>query len=94
MDSDAKPTGRTDEEEVPSVLSIIKEKLRPVLLRRWRMSRASLVAEAMEAGLDDEQLDIYLRGVRRGYWTGAVDVSSINAKDLRQPRRRTKEKIH
>ena len=94
MESDAKPTGRTDEEELPSVLSVIKEKLRPLLLRKWRRSRASLVAEAMEAGLDDEQLELVLRGFRRGYWTGAVDVSSVKSTDLLPDRAPTKSKIH
>jgi hypothetical protein len=94
MDSDPKPVGRTEEEELPSVLGIIKEKLRPLLLRKWRHSRASLVAEAMEAGLDDEQLELVLRGFRRGYWTGAVDVSSVKSTDLRSDRPQTKSKIH
>lgn len=84
MDSEAKPVpSKTDEEETLSVLGIIKKKLRPVLLRKWQVSRASLVAEAMEAGLSDEQLELVLRGFKRGYWTGAVDVSSLRPTDLR-----------
>ena len=76
------------------MLGIIKEKLRPLLLRKWRHSRASLVAEAMEAGLDDEQLELVLRGFRRGYWTGAVDVSSVKSTDLPPDRPLTKSKVH
>jgi len=76
------------------VLGIIKEKLRPLLLRKWRRSRASLVAEAMEAGLNDEQLELVLRGFRRGYWTGAVDVSSVEPMDLRPEPLPITSKVH
>lgn len=89
MSSDTKTTGKTNE-----VLAAIKEKLRPLLLRKWNVSRASLVAEAMEAGLDDEQLELVLRGFRRGYWTGAVDVSSVRSTDLPENPPPTKVKVH
>lgn len=82
MDSDAKPASRTDEEDIPSVLSYIQEKLRPVLLRKWRQSRAAIVADAMEAGLTNEQLSLILQGFKQGYWTGAIDISSIKSEDL------------
>jgi len=85
MDSDTKtPPGRTSEEEVTSVLGYIKDRLRPILLRKWQRSRANLVAEAMQDGMTDEELRIFLRGVKVGYWTGAVDVSSLKPSDLRQ----------
>ena len=93
MDSDAKAVGKTGEEEL-SVLSVIKEKLRPLLLRKWRRSRALIVADAMEAGLTDEQLQLVLRGFKRGYWSGAVDVSSISPTDLPQKARQTGSKVH
>ena len=93
MDSDAKAPSRTPE-EVLGVLGIIKEKLRPVLLRKWRVSRANIVAEAMEAGLTDEQLQLVLRGFKRGYWTSAVDVSSIRATDLHRDPLPEESKVH
>lgn len=76
------------------MLGIIREKLRPVLLRKWQRSRASLVAEAMEAGLTDEQIELVLRGFKRGYWNGAVDVSSIRPTDLHQDPAPTEAEIH
>jgi len=94
MDSDAKPTGTKDEEEPLSVLGYIKEKLRPVLLRKWRSTRANLVAEAMAEGMTEEELGFYLAGIKRGYWSGAVDVSSLNPGDLRPSQRRKTEKVH
>lgn len=93
MDSDAKAPSRTGEEEL-SVLGIIKKKLRPILMRKWRVSRANIVAEAMEAGLTDEQLQLVLRGFKRGYWTGAVDISSLKPSDLRQDPLPEDSKVH
>lgn len=81
MDSDSSRWGKTEEDEL-SVLQRIKEKLRPVLLSKWRASRASIVAEAMEAGLSDHQIELVLKAFRRGYWDGAVDVSSLSPLNL------------
>lgn len=93
MDSDANKTGRTDEEPL-SVLGYIREKLRPVLLRKWRGSRANVVAEAMADGLSDDELELYLRGFKKGYWNGAVDTASISPRDLRPGRPKKTGKIH
>ena len=97
MDSETKTPGRTDEEEVPSVLRYIQEKLRPLILRKWWGTRANVVAQAMEEGLTDEEMALYLEGFKRGYWSGAVDTASIKPGDLRpgRPPRRTKtSKVH
>ena len=83
MDSEGKIPGRTDEEEAPSVLQYIQEKLRPLILRKWRGSRANVVAQAMEDGLSDEEMALYLAGFKQGYWSGAVDTASIKPGDLR-----------
>lgn len=95
MDSDANNTSRTDE-EAPSVLGYIREKLRPLLLRKWRGSRANVVAEAMQEGMTDEELELYLAGFKRGYWDGAVDTASIKPRDLHpgRPRRKKTSKVH
>jgi len=84
MDSEVKSTGTTEEEEIPSVLDYLKKKVRSVLLRKWRNTRATFVAEAMAEGMTEEALELYLSGFKRGYWSGAVDVSSVHSKDLRQ----------
>jgi len=94
MNSETKQVGKTGEEDLRSVLNIVKEKLRPLLLRKWRRSRASVVAEAMESGMTNEQLEIMLRAFKRGYWTGAVDVSSIGPRDLRRNREPSGPKVH
>jgi hypothetical protein len=97
MDSEVKTASRTDEEETPSVLRYIQEKLRPLILRNWRGSRANVVAEVMEEGLTDKELVLYLAGFKRGYWSGAVDTASIKPGDLRpgpRPLRRKTSKVH
>jgi hypothetical protein len=96
MDSEVKTPGRTDEEEAPSVLQFIQKKLRPLMLRKWRGSRANVVAQAMEDGLSDEQMALYLAGFKLGYWNGAVDTASIKPGDLRPGPRLPKKtsKVH
>ena len=96
MDSEVKIPGRTDEEEAPFVLQFIQEKLRPLILRKWRGSRANVVAQAMEEGLSDEDMALYLAGFKVGYWSGAVDTASIKPGDLRpgRPLRKKTSKVH
>jgi len=85
MDSDAKP-GRTDEDVAPSLLGRIREKLRPVLLGKWRASRKRAADKAARGGLTERERQLFLGGFQEGYWKGARDVSSISPTDLR-PRR-------
>lgn len=88
-------TGRTDEDERRSVLSYIREKLRPVLLKKWRTSRATALASAANEGLTEAERDLFLAGHQAGYWQGAVDAAEIKPADLRSPRgRRKPEKVH
>lgn len=93
MDSDPNKTGRTDEAPL-SLLGYIREKLRPVLLRKWQQSRASVVAEAMADGMSDHDMELMLRGFKKGYWYGAVDTASISPRDLRPGRPPKTEKVH
>ena len=87
--SEVKPGGKTGEEVSSSVLALFKQKL-PRLLSKWRRSRATLVAEAMEAELSPEELEIFLKGFRRGYWNGAADVETLNPGGLNY----SLEKLH
>jgi hypothetical protein len=65
------------------VLATIKEKLRPVLMRKWRTSQEDLLQAALEAGVSEEDLPLFMAGVRHGYWRGAGDITEIKASDLR-----------
>lgn len=92
MDSDAKQ-GRTGEDS-PTLLRAIREKLRPVLLRKWRRSRADALASAAEGGLTEEERDLFLAGHQAGYWQGALDAAAIKPSDLRPVPPPKTEKIH
>jgi hypothetical protein len=65
-----------------SVLTTILVRLRPILLRRWKL--ASLKAST-DVGEHDQAS--YMAGFQRGYWAGAVDVSQerLTLKDLQSP---------
>jgi len=93
MDSETK-TGRTREDKSPSLLRYIRETLRPVLLRKWRASRASALLTAAEGGLTESERDLFLAGHRAGYWQGAVDAAEIKPGDLRRRRAKTPENVH
>ena len=83
MDSETKP-GRTRKEDAPSLLSFIRERLRPVLLKKWRVTRATALASAATEGLTETERDLFLAGHQAGYWQGAVDSATIKPKDLRR----------
>jgi len=94
MESDTKAS-RTKEDERRSVLSYIREKLRPVLLKKWRVSRATALASAASDGMTELERDLFLAGHQAGYWQGAVDAAEIKPADLRPPRdRREPGKVH
>ena len=77
------------------MLSYIREKLRPVLLKKWRNSRATALATAANGGLSEGERDLFLAGHQAGYWQGAVDAAEIKPADLRPPRNpRDPEKVH
>lgn len=80
MDSEAKPD-RPEGEEA-SVLAAILDRLKPVLFRRWRKASREAKKAAKQAGITD--VDAYMAGFQKGYWSGAVDVSKerLKPKDL------------
>ena len=81
MDSEVKPDN-PDREEAASVFTAILDRLKPVLFRRWRKSSREAKQVAKAAGVTD--VDAYMAGFQKGYWSGAVDVSKerLKPKDL------------
>lgn len=79
-DSEAK-LGRTCEEPL-AVLQIIREKLRPLLLRAWSRSRAEAAQEARDQGMSPREHALYLAGFQRGWVAGALDVTRVSPEDL------------
>ena len=90
MDSETKMS-RTEEAERRSVLNYIREKLRPMLLKKWRTSRATALASAASGGMTEAERDLFLAGHRTGYWQGAVDAAEIKPADLRPDQDRDRD---
>ena len=80
MDSEIKPD-RSEGKEA-SVLAAILDRLKPVLFRRWKKASREAKRAARAAGVAD--VDAYMAGFQKGYWSGAVDVSKerLKPKDL------------
>jgi hypothetical protein len=77
------------------LLGYIREKLRPVLLKKWRVSRATALASAATEGLTESERDLFLAGHQTGYWQGAVDAAELKPADLHQdPTTRRRSKVH
>jgi len=93
MDSETK-TDRTPEEGSPSLLEHLRERLRPVLLKKWKISRSSALAAAATGGMTEAERDLFLAGHRAGYWQGAVDSAEIKPTDLRRGPPDPGSKIH
>lgn len=81
-------TGRRD--GVPTVIHAIKERLRPVFMRKFREARGVAKAACLAAGMDDEQAETYLEGFDQGWLRGALDSASIKPEDLHPIRREKK----
>lgn len=81
----------------PSMLAAIMDRLKPVLFRRWKKSSRDAKKAAKASGVVD--VDAYMAGFQKGYWSGAVDVSKerLKPKDLPAPTPElvmAKSKIH
>lgn len=83
MDSKNKRT--QTESSGPKILSLILERLRPLLLTRWRRSSREARDAAARAGVQD--VEAFMAGFQQGYWKGAVDVSQerLSSSDLKTP---------
>jgi hypothetical protein len=83
-DANTKPS-RSEEEHLPSMLGVIREKLRPILLRRWRRSRANALKAAEDGGLTDRERSAYMAGFTNGWISGAQDIHAVKPSDLQGP---------
>jgi len=80
----------------PSMLANIMDRLKPVLFRRWKKASRAAKRAAKDTGVTD--VDAFMAGFQKGYWSGAVDVSTerLKPKDLPPTPElvMTKTKIH
>ena len=82
MDYDAKPS--KTQEGVSSVLGVIREKLRPVFVRRFRQSHSIARKMVAAEGLTEADARLFLAGFSNGWLRGALDASAVSSQDLRQ----------
>lgn len=89
MGSDQDKMSRRDG-DTSNVLNVIKERLRPVFMRKFRRSRDGARQAALAAGMNEEQVELYLEGFDQGWLRGAADSAAVKPSDLRPSRPRTK----
>jgi hypothetical protein len=94
MDSKGNPNSS---EKADSMLAVIMDRLKPILLKRWKLSSRHARRAAKEAGVQD--IKAFMAGFQQGYWKGAVDVSQerLSPSDLPQEDpilTMTKTKLH
>jgi len=64
------------------MLEVIREKLRPLFLRKFRVSKRGALDNAVKAGMTPRERKLYLSGFEHGWMQGAVDATTVKAKDL------------
>lgn len=70
----------------------LMDRLRPLLIRRWRKSSAIARTKARATSVD---IDSYMAGFQAGYWSGSVDTAQqINSSELLPVKKATKTKVH
>lgn len=74
------------------MLNTLKERLRPLFIRKFRASRQCAREAAIAGGMTDEQVDLYLEGFDQGWLRGAMDSASVKPSDLRPGRRSPSKK--
>lgn len=73
------------------MLDVIKERLRPVFMKKFQAARGNAKAACLAAGMSEEQAELFLEGFDEGWLRGAVDSASVKPEDLRPARLRAKK---
>lgn len=76
------------------MLGIIREKLRPVLLRRWRRSRTTALKFTKEGGMTERERSLYMAGFHSGWIAGAQDIHAVRPADLQGPDQDPDPEVH
>ena len=64
------------------MLEIIREKLRPLFLRKFHHSKQGAHNNAVKAGMTPKERELYLSGFEHGWMQGAVDATAVKVRDL------------
>lgn len=67
------------------MLGIIREKLRPILLHRWKRSRANALKIAESGDMTERERSLYMAGFQSGWISGAQDIHAVKPSDLQGP---------
>ena len=67
-----------------SMLETIKEKLRPLLIRRFAASKALARRVTAKSEMSDREKDLYVAGFEHGWIRGASDATEVSPSDLLQ----------
>jgi hypothetical protein len=73
------------------VLNVIKERLRPVFIKKFREARSHAKTACVLAGMSEKQAEVYLEGFDQGWLRGAVDSAAVKPSDLHPARSRPKK---
>jgi hypothetical protein len=79
---DSEPKSGRSEEATLSLLGAIRERLKPILLGRWRAARKQVSDRVARDGLTAREQRLFFGGFQEGYWRGARDVTTISPSDL------------
>jgi hypothetical protein len=66
------------------MLEAIRDKLRPLVLRKFSLSKRGAHRATVQAGLSARERRLYMSGFEHGWVRGAVDVTTVKAQDLHQ----------
>lgn len=77
-------------DQAGSMLAVIMDRIKPILLKRWNISSRAARKAAKEAGVQD--IKAYMAGFQQGYWKGAADVSQVTLKPM-DPHREDSETV-
>jgi hypothetical protein len=67
------------------MLEVIREKLRPLFLRKFNVSKRGAHRAALEAGMTPKERRLFMSGFAEGWMRGAVDATAVKASDLHPP---------
>lgn len=67
------------------MLQVIRDKLRPLIMRKYSASRRGAHQMAVEAGMSPRERKLFMSGFEQGWMCGAKDTTAVTAQDLRRP---------
>lgn len=76
------------------MIEVIREKLRPLFLRKFSASKRGARQVTVEAGMTARERRLFMSGFEHGWMRGAVDATTVKARDLRQSTDAESPEVH